>query len=278
MLYAALNDTRYAIARPWGDVPTDTGGRVTDVVVDDRGHVFALLRADSYVEPAGPRVIELAPDGTRLAAWGEAIEDGHMLSISPDQRLFVVDRDAHEITIFDRTGARTGGIGQRHRPGAPFNHPCDVAIATNGEIFVADGYGASRVHRFAPDGKPMGGWGEPGSAPGQFTTPHGICALADGRVAVADRENNRVQVFTPEGTLSAIWPDLYKAMDIYQDAEGLVYVTDQIPRMSQFSPDGRLLARCRPVLNGAHGLWGDANGNLFCAEMNPSRITKLSPA
>jgi DNA-binding beta-propeller fold protein YncE len=275
-LFVALGPQRYRIDRPWGDIPTG-GGKVTDVVCDDRGHVFVLLRADSYVDAKLPTVIELAPDGRQVTAWGEDIADGHMLSIGPDGRIYVVDRDAHEIVLFDKAGRRIGGIGQRHQPNVPFNHPCDVAIASSGDIYVADGYGASRVHRFNPNGDLIATWGEPGDAPGHFTTPHGIWALADGRVAVTDRENNRLQVFSAQGELLAIWPDFYHPMDIFQDTAGRVYVTDQIPRLSMLAPDGTLLARCRPVLNGAHGMWGDHAGNLYMAEMNPSRVTKLTP-
>jgi DNA-binding beta-propeller fold protein YncE len=275
-LFVALGQQRYQVERPWGDIPSG-GGKVTDVVCDDRGHVFVLLRADSYVDPALPTVIELAPDGSRLAAWGEEIADGHMLSIGPDGRIYVVDRDAHQIVVFDRTGRLVGEIGQRHQPNAPFNHPCDVAIAPSGDIYVADGYGASRVHRFNANGDLIATWGQPGHAPGHFTTPHAIWALADGRVAVADRENNRLQVFSAQGELQAIWPDFYHPMDIFQDASGHLFVTDQIPRLTMLAPDGTLLGRCRPVLNGAHGMWGDRAGNLYMAEMNPSRITRLTP-
>lgn len=275
-LFVALGQQRYQIERPWGDLPSGAG-KVTDVVCDDRNHVFVLLRSDRYVDEARPAVIELAPDGRRVAAWGEEIVDGHMLSIDSDSRIYVVDRDAHEIVIFDRAGRRTGGIGQRHRPNAPFNHPCDVAIAPSGEIYVADGYGASRVHRFHANGDPIATWGEPGNTPGCFTTPHGICALADGRVAVADRENNRLQVFAADGELLAIWNDFYHPMDIFQDAAGRLFVTDQIPRLSMLSRDGALLGRCRPVLNGAHGMWGDQAGNLYMAEINPGRLTRLTP-
>jgi DNA-binding beta-propeller fold protein YncE len=276
-LFVALGQQRYQVDRPWGDLPAGAG-KVTDVVCDDRGHVFVLLRADSYVDPVQPTVIELAPDGRRVAAWGEDIADGHMLSIGPDFRIYVVDRDAHEIVVFDRTGRRVGGIGQRNQPNAPFNHPCDVATAPSGDIYVADGYGASRVHRFNPNGDDLiATWGEPGDAPGHFTTPHGIWALADGRVAVTDRENNRLQVFSATGDLLAIWPDFYHPMDIFQDAAGRIYVTDQIPRLTMLSPDGTVLGRCRPVLNGAHCMWGDHAGNLYMAEMNPSRVTRLTP-
>ncbi|MDB5402949.1 MAG: peptidase [Rhodopila sp.] len=276
ILFVALGQQRYQVERPWGDIPTG-GGKVTDVVCDSRGHVFVLLRADCYVDPALPTVIELAPDGRRLAAWGEDIADGHMLSIGPDGRIYVVDRDAHEIVVFDSNGRRIGGIGQRHQPNAPFNHPCDVAIAPSGDIYVADGYGASRVHRFNANGGLIATWGEPGNAPGHFTTPHGIWALADGRVAVTDRENNRLQVFSAQGDLLAIWSDFYHPMDIFQDTAGRLYVTDQVPRLSVLGTDGTLLARCRPVLNGAHGMWGDLAGNLYMAEMNPSRLTRLTP-
>ena len=275
-LFVTLGQQRYQVERPWGDIPS-AGGKVTDVVCDDRGHVFVLLRADCYVDEALPVVIELSPDGHRLASWGEDIADGHMLSIGPDGRIYVVDRDAHEIVIFDKNGQRIGDIGQRHKPDAPFNHPCDVAIVPSGDIYVADGYGASRVHRFSGNGDLIATWGEPGGSPGQFTTPHGICALADGRVAVADRENNRLQVFSAQGDLLAIWLDFHHPMDIFQDAAGHLYVTDQVPRLSMLTLDGKLLGRCRPVLNGAHGMWGDRAGHLFMAEMNPSRITRLTP-
>ena len=102
--------------------------------------------------------------------------------------------------------------------------------------------------------------------------------LADGRVLVADRENNRVQIFTAQGAHLRDIPDLYKPMDVHGGPDGSFYVTDQVPRLSWFSGDGKLLGRCRPVLNGAHGMWRDArSGVLYLAEQVPSRITRLVP-
>jgi DNA-binding beta-propeller fold protein YncE len=95
------------------------------------------------------------------------------------------------------------------------------------------------------------------------------------RIFVADRENNRVQLFSPEGDFYGEWGDVYKPMDIYIDPGGTVYVTDQIPRITMFSPDGEMLARGRPVDAGAHGLWGDSHGNLYLAEMRLTQVTKL---
>jgi DNA-binding beta-propeller fold protein YncE len=193
-----------------------------------------------------------------------------MLTVAPDGRVFVVDRDAHEVIIVDPAGRRLGGLGRRHRPGEPFNAPCDVAFGPDGSIYVADGYGNSLVHRFAADGRPLGRWGHPGAGPGEFTTPHAVWVLPDGRVAVADRENHRVQIFAPEGAYLSEIRDLHTPMDVHGEVAGRLYVTDQVPRLSLFAPDGALLGRCRPVLNGAHGMWRDPAGNILLAEGNPS--------
>lgn len=274
-LTVALGSRRYRVERPWGDLPN---GPVTDVAVDSRGHVYVLLRWDPIADATSPRVVELAPDGRRLASWGGGmIDDAHMLAAGPDNRLYIVDRDAHEIIVCQRDGERVGGLGKRHTPLEPFNHPTDVAIAPGGDIYVSDGYAGHRVHRFRTDGSPVQSWGEFGSGPGQFLTPHAIWVMRDGRVVVADRENNRLQVFTPNGAHLASWPGFVKPMDIWGDEQDNLYVTDQIPTLTQLAPDGRRIGCCRPVLNGAHGIWGDSRGNLYLAEVNPSRITRLSP-
>src|SRR5688572_13634240 len=75
----------------------------------------------------------------------------------------------------------------------PFNHPTAVAVSLNGEIYVADGYGNSRVHKFSPDGRLLLSWGSPGKGPGQFRVPHSIWVDRNQRVSVCDRENDRVQ-------------------------------------------------------------------------------------
>ena len=89
-------------------------------------------------------------------------------------------------------------LGEKNRPampGKPFNKPTDLARAPNGELYISDGYGNSSVHRFTADGTLIQSWGEPGTGPGQFNLPHGVWVDGD-RVYVADRQNNRVQIFT----------------------------------------------------------------------------------
>lgn len=277
-LNVALGDTLYSVERPFGAFERGTA-LVSDVACDSRGHVFVLLRSDPLVDRPAPAVIELDPEGGFVGAIGEGlIADGHMLAIDSDDRLFVVDRDAHQIVALDRSGTLLWTIGERHRPGRPFAHPSAVAFGPDGTVYVADGYGASRIHAFSPEGALLASWGSPDKGPGQFTTPHGLWVLGDGRVLVADRENDRVQVFSATGEWRATWTDFPRPMDIWSDPEGAVYVTDQVPRLSRLSPDGTLTGRCRPVLNGAHGICGDVRGRLYLAEVNPSRVTRLVPA
>jgi peptidylglycine monooxygenase len=249
-------------------------GVPSDVAVAPDGRVLVLLRRDPSVDPVWPAVIVLSPEGKRLGAWGEEVLDGHFLAVHPDGRVFVVDRDMHEVVVFDMDGRRIGGLGTRGVPGAPLNAPCDVAFGPDGSIYVADGYGNSLVHRFDAVGKLLGRWGQPGSGPGEFTTPHSVAVLADGRVAVADRENNRVQVFTADGTWLASWTDHHKPMSLSVDGAGRLWVTDQVPRLSVLSGEGALVGRCRPVLNGAHGM-ALGEGVVVLSEQNPPRVTRL---
>ena len=215
----------------------------------------------------------------RHAAWGRGrIADAHGIFVSGDDRVFLVDRDAHQILIFTTMGEPLGEIGERHEANfqAPFNHPTDVALAADGEIYVSDGYGNSVVHRFSPEGEHIATWGRPGAGEGEFTTPHAVWVDSRDRVLVADRENDRVQLFDRDGGFLEAWGDFYHPMDISEDDQGRILVTDQIPRLSMLDGDGTLVGRSRAVWNGAHGIACNAKGDIFLAEIRPNRITKLS--
>jgi len=270
-----LADRLYAVERPWGTLPpTIHLSYVSHLAIDSRDQVYVYQRGD-------PPVVVFDPSGAYLRSWGSnSIADAHGMFITPDDRVLLVDRDAHQLLVFDSDGHLLFTLGERHRPRheTPFNHPADVAVAANGDIYVADGYGNSRVHRFTAEGAWLHSWGRPGTGPGEFTTPHAVWVDTEGRVLVAERENNRIQVFSADGDYLEEWTDFFHPMDIYADARGAVYVTDQIPRLSMLSPEGHLVGRCRPVLYGAHGVWGDSAGRLYLAELTPlDRVTRLVP-
>ena len=274
-LIVALGDTRYRVERPFGSWPQNSGF-VTDVTVDPRGHVFVMLRHDPLTQPNDPRVIELSPQGQYLGGWGgDLIADSHMLTADAQGRILAVDRDMHEVIICSPAGERLGALGRRGVPLAPFNHPTDVHVSAWGEIYVADGYAASRVHRFGAAGTLIATWGSHGSGDGQFGWPHAIWTFADGRVVVVDRTLNRVQVFDRAGRHLESWGAFYQPVAIWGDDEGCAYVTDMVPSLQKIGPKGERLGRCRPMLNGAHGIFGTPGGDILLAEGNPSRITRL---
>ncbi|MFO1081270.1 MAG: hypothetical protein U1E23_11690 [Reyranellaceae bacterium] len=268
-----LGDRRYAVHRKWARLPAgDSFGFVSDLMVDSQGRVHVAQRGND--KP----VLVFGRDGRLAGTWGEGhLAEPHYINSAGNGTILVADRDAHQVLRFDEAGRPLQAWGRRHWPslGAPFNHPTAAAQAPDGGIYVADGYGNSHVHRFAADGSLATTWGGPGKGPGTFTTPHAVAVDGAGRVLVADRENDRVQVFDADGQWLDSWGDFYHPMQIWIDERGLVFVTDQIPRISLLDGDGRLVGRCRGAINGAHGLSGDTDGNLYLAELPPQEITKL---
>lgn len=272
--FVALGERLYRIDRAWTR-PTEAVALdgVSQVAVDSKDRVYVFQRGD-------PPIVVFDPAGEVVGSWGTGlIADAHGIFITKDDLVLLIDRDGHQVLGFDAQGKYLWEIGARQSPRlqAPFNHPADVAVdPQNGEIYVADGYGNSAIHCFDSHRQHLRTWGRPGKGPGEFTTPHGIWVDQFHRVLVADRENDRVQVFDPDGSYLNEWSDLYHPMDIFVDDGGYVFVTDQIPRVTMFSPEGALIGRCKPVAIGGHGLWGDSTGNLYFAEVAPiNRITKL---
>ncbi len=243
------------------------------VAVDSRDRVYVFQRQ-------GPCVVIFNPDGTVRGVWQRQEgmpADAHHIHVGPDDTVYLVDRDAHQVLLYDTAGnlQRTLGTRDRAEMQAPFNHPADVCVAPSGDLYIADGYGNSSVHRFSPEGDYISSFGSPGSGPGQFRVPHSIRVSNDGRVYVADRENHRVQVFTPEGEFISEWTDFKCPMGVHIDANQVVYVTDQVPRISMYSLDGELLARGR-TFEGAHQVYTDSQGNIYGVDTASQRLQRFA--
>jgi len=154
--------------------------------------------------------------------------------------------------------------------GGPFNLPTDIAFAPDGSMFMTDGYGNARVHKFSPDAKYQFSWGEPGTAPGQFNLPHGVWIDRRGRVLVADRENDRVQVFDQKGKLLSVWStELIGPAFFYVDDDDIVYIPEHNGgKISILTLDGERLARWGdgPVHRSCHGIWVDSHSDLYVVQ------------
>jgi DNA-binding beta-propeller fold protein YncE len=178
------------------------------------------------------------------------------------------------------------------RGGPPFNQPTNLTIGADGSLYISDGYGNARIHKYSPDGKLLLSWGEPGAGPGQFNLPHGIGIVSSGRVLVADRENSRIQIFSPDGEFLAEWTDVVRPCEVFVDPQDNVFVAELghraglFPwmkpnptvsggRISIFNHTGSLLARFgggeKPGTPGdffaPHDVCVDVRGDLYVAEV-----------
>ncbi len=271
--FVALGPQRYRVERPWGTLPAGLSySGIADVTVMPSGKVAVLLRGD-------PAVLMFDPAGSLVGRWSlPDIVAGHYIRASGG-RLLLADFDGHRIFVLREDGGCERVLGARDRPqfGAPFNHPTDAVFAPDGEIYVADGYGNSCVHRFAADGTLRATWGRPGNGPLEFSTPHAVAIDGAGRLLVGDRENNRVQILDRDGRWRGEIGGVFKPMAVEPTPDGGVLVTDQTPRLSLFSKDGKLAGRCRTFGTVGHGLGLAPDGSIFIAEMGPDNLTRLAP-
>ena len=296
-------DYVYEACATWHRLPDGwTLTEAVGVAVDSQDRVFVFDR--------GPHpVLIFSSDGTFLDAWGEdQFVRPHGIWIAPDDTLYLTDDLDHTIGHYTPDGEllRTLGVsGQAsdtgvvnrdyrtiQRGGPPFNQPTNLALASSGEMFVTDGYGNARVHRFSADGELLLSWGEPGTGPGQFNLPPGIALDSRGRVFVADRENSRLQIFSPDGEYLDEWPDIARPCEVFFDDADRAYVAevgyhagtpdprpdDTGGRLSIFDIDGNLLARWGggrdPYQPGdfiaPHDIWVDSRGDIYLGEVTDS--------
>jgi peptidylglycine monooxygenase len=219
------------------------------------------------------------PDGALTGSASDlVVHDGHGLFPAPDGSLWIADRDGHSILNVTPDGRILTSLGGANDPApfGPFGHPARAVVAPDGEIYVADGYADALIHRFGRDGRALGSWGTPGIGRGQFRTPHSLW-VTDDRVLVVDRDNDRIQVFDRAGAHLDAWPDFVHPMDIYRDAAGQFFVTEDTPRLTMCSEDGTVLGRCRLPALQCHGITGDPSGNLYITEVRTNMVTRLTP-
>lgn len=280
---------RYEARDRWGELPRGWSlGDVAGVAMDsgDRMHVFN--RGDHPL-------IVFDADGRFVRAFGEAIfKSPHGIFIGPDDTIYCVDDGDHTVRKFSADGHLLLTIGVPGNPAAamsgdPFNRCTHAALTPSGDILVSDGYGNARVHQFSAGGRLRRSWGEPGSGPGQFNNVHNICCDRDGRFFIADRENDRVQLFDGDGRFLREWRDFHRPAGLCLapgDSDVLFYVSELAPalapgraqgkgpRVSIVGRDGNILARIGGAAGLApgrfmspHGVAVDSRGDLYIGEL-----------
>ena len=263
----------YEVVENWGlgSRGRAMGGVVPGVAADKRGRVFVGCR-----NPPALHVYDR--DGVYFDSWGtDLLTNPHLLWIDAQDHLYVADADSHTIRCFDPQGTLVQTWGTPGEPGAPdqpFNQPTKAMRGPSGDLYVTDGYGQFRVHRFSAEGALLKSWGSEGTGPGQFALPHGLWVDREERVWVADRENDRIQRFDAEGHYLDEWTDVKRPMDIFITSDGTVFVTEAPSRVSIFDLEGSLLARWGEdgsapgqFADHPHSIWVDDEDSLYIGEV-----------
>jgi hypothetical protein len=271
----------YEVDKQWG---RRTGGLsefglVSGVAGDSQDRVYLFIRS-----PVAEMLI-LDPQGTLLERWGAGqFEEPHMISISARDEIYATDIRAHTVTRWTLDGQllQTWGTpGAAGAPGMPFNRPTRAAVAPDGELYVSDGYGQHRVHRFGADGTLQHSWGEEGTGPGQFALPHDVWVDPRDRVLVCDRENARVELFDRGGGYLGEWAGLANPMQIFV-RDDILFLAESNQRVSIMTLDGDVLAcwgskgpATDQFTNAPHSIWADSSGDIYVSEVvDPNKIQK----
>jgi hypothetical protein len=291
----------YAVEAEWGRLPAGWRlGEVAAVGVDSRDRVYVFNR--------GPHpMVVFDRQGNFLRSFGEDIfRRPHGLHVAPDDTLYCTDEGDHTVRHCTGEGKVLLEIGVAGRPapaysGDPFHRCTHTALSPEGDIYVSDGYGNARIHKYAPDGRLLFSWGGPGTDPGEFNLPHNISCDEAGFVFVADRENHRVQVFDGKGRYETQWNNMHRpsALCMTRGKCPLCYIGElgpylrsnrgmpnMGPRLSILTPGGKLLARlARTPAAGTepgqffspHGIAVDSRGDIYVGEVSYTAWPSLFP-
>ncbi len=276
-------------------------GEMSGIAVDAKDQVYLFTR--------GPQPVQVYDaSGKFLRSWGQdQLKTSHHLKIDPEGNIWAADIGLHVVRKFTPEGKLLLTLGTPNELGRDqkhFNKPTDMAITAAGDIFVADGYGNSRIVHFDKNGKFVKEWGELGAKPGQFSAPHAIVVDSKGRLYVADRNNARVQVFDQSGKFLDEWRNLIVPWGLWVNKKDEIWVCGSsamqwrkedtmlgVPPKDQvflkFNPDGKLL-QLWTVPKGADGLekpgdcnWvhciaEDSTGNLYVGDIKGKRAQKFA--
>lgn len=250
-----------------------------------------------YLSNRGPHpVVVLDTEGNLLSTWGEGLlKMPHGIAVGPDDSIYCTDLEDGVVRKLTPEGKLLQTIGDESDrfSGKPFNRPSHLAVSpVSGDLFITDGYGNSRVHRYSPEGELKYSWGEAGTGKGEFVVPHNIVIDKEENIYVADRENHRVQVFSSDGQHLDTWPGIWRAAGLVMDKDENVIVAEMPPpvyiidapgvghAISVYTKHGVLKTRFGDPVPGEdpgkftapHALAIDSRGDLYVCEMPGSNM------
>jgi DNA-binding beta-propeller fold protein YncE len=235
--------------------PGASSGESSGIALNSAGHIFLFQRTK-------PMLAEYDEHGKFIRSIGEGLFDHpHGLRIDADDNIWTTDDGNHLVLKLSPAGRVLLVLGRKDWGAEAdwlFNRPADVAFAKNGDIYVADGYGNSRVVKFGRDGKFIKAWGKFGAGPGEFNLPHTIIIDKDDRVYVGDRENKRIQIFDADGKFLKQWTGIGYPYGLFITPDQHIWMADGgYDRIVELDQNGKVL--------GAFGEPGHAPGQLAWA-------------
>jgi sugar lactone lactonase YvrE len=254
-------------------------GETSGMAIDPKGTVFAFTRAE-------PPIVELSPAGQVLRTWGDKMFVWpHGIRFDRDGNMWLTDGQndkdgkngqlVYKLSPDHKILMTIGTKGVAGEGEYTFNGPTDVAFGRNGDVFVTDGHVNARVVKYTKDGKFIRAWGKKGTGPGEFNLPHSVAIDSQGRVLVADRSNNRIQIFDQDGKFLDQWAQFGGDSSLTILPDDTLYAVDTYKFKAVFignARDGKVTARYTD-LSIAEGLAVDpVTRTLYTGEVRPDKI------
>ena len=275
----------YRVVPGWAQLPKGWNfGECSGVDVDQNDNVWVYNRGTHPV-------MQFDKSGKLLQAWTNVpVQSSHGIRVDADGNVWTVDVGAHRLIKFTPAGqvlmiigGVRGAAGKDNDIKDAFNQPTDITFAPNGDLFVSDGYVNSRVIKFSKDGDYLKHWGKKGTGDGEFNLVHDVALDARGRLYVADRTNQRVQIFDQNGAFIGKWTDLGAPWGLYSvKRENALYMCDGVnDRILKLNLEGQILGvlgshgKIAGKLDFPHNLAVDSTGAIYVAEIKNWRVQKF---
>jgi hypothetical protein len=297
---------KYEVIHDWGELPGGIKyGNTHGVCEDAQGHIYVHHTVHKTSESHDSMVVFDAK-GKFVRSWGKEFRGGahglHIRKEGTQEFLYLCDTARGVVEKATLTGEEVFTLGfpkesEAYKPGTKYS-PTNLAIAPNGNIYVADGYGSSYINQYNGKGVFLKTFGGKGKDPGQLDCPHGITVDTRGSeplLFVADRANKRLQYLTLDGKHVRFEQGVNLPCN-FHERKGVMVIPDLGARVTLIGPDNKVIEhlgedpsntwgklRTQPrdkFIPGKfvcpHGACFDHKGNIFVVEwVEVGRVTKL---